>query len=287
MTTRTDRTHGTDPEPPPHPSRADRGTTRAAARAAARWSPRRIRLIGALLVLTALLPALACYFVFAHWLPSDVERYRAHSSAGACPADTTAGAPEDADCLRTLTFTVRGVDASVQNRSDSYEATLRRAGTASGDAGDTVVTFGDPAPLLQRLRPGDRVSGTVWRGEVTALSRDGVRQATSAEPRDDPQVIAALGTLAGLLAALGLGFGTVRLARPARPEPFVWRGYGRPLFFLTLILCAATGFLAFGVGLPWWTVPSATVPAVGYTAWEFHRYRLRSAADGPSPAGLS
>ncbi|MFF2024913.1 hypothetical protein ACFVW2_24290 [Streptomyces sp. NPDC058171] len=216
----------------------------------------------------ALLAALACYAAFAFWLPHDSERYRDFAAAEPCPADTAAPGPED--CLRMLTFTVQDATVKARGKNNRYRATLHRA-----PAWTETVSFGDPRPLLEGLRPGDRVIGTIWRGQITTVDRGGTRQETSEQPRHNPQLAASFGTLAGLFAALGFGFGAVRLARPHRPEPFVWRGYGKQLFFTVLILCPVTGFLALWLEFPWWLVPAAVVPFVAYTARAFHQYRLR------------
>ncbi|MFE9660177.1 hypothetical protein [Streptomyces sp. NPDC005955] len=251
------------------PSGPDPDRFARSARSSAGRSPGRTRLLGALLVAGGLAAALACYAAFALWLPSDDARYRDFTAAEPCPG--AAAARGSQDCLRTLARTVTDTEVTTQGKGSVYEATLR----GDGRSGSEVVAFGDPGPLLERLRPGDRVTATVWRGDVIALDRDGVRQGTSVEPRDELQMTAAIGTFAGLLAALGLWFGAVRLARPDRPEPFVWRGYGGPLFYTVVVLCAVVGLLTLWWEFPWWLVPAAVVPFVAYTARAFHQYRLR------------
>ncbi|WP_344324233.1 hypothetical protein [Streptomyces macrosporus] len=225
--------------------------------------------MGALLTVLSLVPAVACYFVFADWLPSDIKRYQDYVAADPCPAH--APAEEWEDCLRTVSFTVKDTEVK-SGRSSSFVATLYGAPSWNGD-----VDFGDPGPLLEQLRPGDRVTGTVWRGDVVVISKGGVRQNSSDAPRDEPQMTAAIGTLTGLLAALGLGFGVVRLAGSRGHGLFTWRSFGKPLFFTMLITCFAVGFPALWLGLPWQAVPAVAVLAVACAAWLLHRYR-RSAA---------
>lgn len=231
-------------------------------------SPGRTRLIGALLIASALAPALFSAWTFADWLPTDVKRYEAYTAAKPCPAP---------DCLQDLTFTVGSTVVKSAGRSTRYEATLDRDGSPTRHR---KVRFGDSEPLLERLQPGDRVVGTVWRGDIVAIAQDGVRQPTSDEPRDEPQITAAFGTGAGLFAALLLGLGLVRLARPRHRAPYTWRGFGRPLAVLLAIVCVALGFSAFWTGLPWWTVPTATTAILTYTAWQVARYRIRGRVQG-------
>lgn len=61
-----------------------------------------------------------------------------------------------------------------------------------------------------------RRTGTVWRGLVVEIAKGDLRQDSADAPRDEPQTIAAAGTFAGLLAAVALMFGGVRLVRPRR-----------------------------------------------------------------------
>lgn len=234
----------------------------------------RTRLRGALLLPLSLIPAVAAYFVLTVWLPHDIARYRDYVRAEPCAAGTSAR--EHEDCLREATFTVEGTKIKDGGRSSVYEATLSGAPFWNG-----VLSFGDATPLLSRLEPGDRVTGTVWRGDVMSLSRHGVRQSSADEPRDEPQMIAALGTWAGLLSALGLATGSAHLAGA---RTFPWRGFGKPLLITVSIACPVVGLLSVWWGLPWWITPALLVPLLTYTAWELHRYpqrRPRPTAPGP------
>lgn len=221
---------------------------------------------GAALAVLSLIPALISGFLFAVVVPDDIRRYGDYAAAAPCSDSTD-------DCLRTLPLTV---DRTVvkKGRSGSFEATL--SGTsASGASWKTVVRFGDPGPLLARLEPGDQVTATVWRGAVMALAQGDVRQSSADEPRDDAQMTAGLGTFAGLLAALGLGFATAWLAGFGGREPWTWRSLGFPLLLGAAVTTLAVAVPAFAIGLPWWVVPGVTVPFVAYAAWQLHRYRQR------------
>ncbi|KUJ39292.1 MULTISPECIES: hypothetical protein [Streptomyces] len=259
-TTRANTPHGTDgpPLPPPRTGRT------------AHRSPGRARLTGIALIALAAISALSCYVTFAAWLPADIKHYRDYVAARPCPAHPR---PEVAhDCLRTVSFTVENTEVR-GGRNGSYKATLSGAPAGNGEA-----VFGDPDPVLETLEPGDRITGTVWRGRVMTISKAGAEQTTSDAPRDEPQMTAALGTFLGLLAAMTLLFGTVRLTSPRSHAPFTWRPYGRPLFIAMAITCAAVGFLTLLLGLPWWLVPAVSAPAVGYTGWAFYRYRRQTEA---------
>ncbi|ULR50771.1 hypothetical protein [Streptomyces deccanensis] len=232
--------------------------------------------IGALLLTSSLAPLLACVLVFTVWLPRDRDRYEAYGAAVPCAAEVSAKAWED--CLRTASFTVDGT-RNEASRSGSYRATLSGAPFWNG-----TVAFGDPDPLLERLRPGDRVSGTVWRGDVVALGRGDVRQSTSEEPRDDAQMTAAIGTFAGLLAALGFWLGGMRLTGPRDGAHRTWAGYGRPLLIALIVASLGMGLPSVWLGLPWWLVPAVVVPVMVYTAWQLHRYRAASEVGVPGSA---
>ncbi|MGW7434053.1 hypothetical protein ACWGIN_31525 [Streptomyces sp. NPDC054861] len=143
-----------------------------------------------------------------------------------------------------------------------------------------VVAFGDPGPLLKRLRPGDQVTATVWRGDVMTVSDGSVRQSTTEEPRDEPHITGAIGTFLGLLAAAGIGMGSVRMTRPDHHEPFTWRSYGIPLLVTMMMTCAVVELCAVWLGMPLWVVPTVAVPVVACTAWLLYQHRRPSAARG-------
>ncbi|MFJ4617513.1 hypothetical protein [Streptomyces sp. NPDC088812] len=209
------------------------------------------RFQGALLIAVSLVSAAACWFAFATWLSTDLDLYREYTSAAPCPDGV---APRRSErCLRTVSFTVEGTRVK-KGRNPEYRAAL--SGTPYWDG---VVVFGDPGPLLEELAPGDRVTGTVWRGAVMTIGKGSVRQSTADEPRDEPQMAAALGTGAGLLAVLGLVFGTARLLRPDHHERFAWRPYGKRLLLITVIVCFVVGLLGVWSGIPWWLVPGLAV----------------------------
>jgi hypothetical protein len=230
-----------------------------------------VRFTGVLLILLSVISAVLCHVVFATWLPSDRERYRDYQAAEPCPAHATAQVVKD--CLSTWHFTV--VKTVVKGgRNGEYKATLK-----GDDAWRGVVDFGNPGPLLEELKPNDRVTATVWRRGIVVLSKDGVRQNSSDAPRDELQMNAATGMLAAFVGAQALVFGAARLVRPRRYEPFTWNRYGKWLLITIAVACFGVGLPAVWIGIPWEIVPAVTVPVVVCAAvLMYQRLRPRAAA---------
>lgn len=236
---------------------------------------------GILLIVGSVIAAVACYVLAAVMLPSTIKEYERYEAADACPA--TVPVRPSQNCLRTVTFTVK--DTLVKTRGPwysamwlpQYEATL--SGTSDGNG---VVEFGDPGPVLKRLRPGDRVSGIVWRGSVMRLTWHGVEQATADEPRDEPQMYSACGVTAGLLAALSLWFGLVQLIRPHDPRPCTWP-LGRWLLATVLVAGLGWGCAAFLLDVPWQAVAPVAVALTVVTSWALVAFRRRRLRREPIP----
>ncbi|MFI6872458.1 hypothetical protein ACIBL6_03345 [Streptomyces sp. NPDC050400] len=242
-------------------TRATAQSTRPKKNGADRRSAGRVRSTGVALILVSLVAAVLSALAFAVWLPHDRERYQAYGAAPSCQAH----APR-LDCLSVWHLTVVDVVDKSSGKSSRYEATLK-----DGEAWRGEVDFGDPGPLLERLRKDDRVTATAWRGEIMALDKDGVRQNTSEAPRDELQMNAALGTGAALLAVQTLVFGAVRLARPRELAPFTWDRYGARLFFTILAVTFGVGLPAVWLGIPWWIVPVVAVPVALGAAVHWYR----------------
>ncbi|MFE6808183.1 hypothetical protein ACFVEN_42040 [Streptomyces sp. NPDC057681] len=223
---------------------------------ARRRSPGRIRSTGVLLILLALISAVLCYIAFSWWLPSDRDRYRDYVAAEPCPDRATA-----TDCLSTWHLTVVKREIKNAGRTSTYKATLK-----DGDSWQGVVDFGDPGPLLEHLKPGDKVTATAWRRDIVVLSKDGVRQNSSEAPRDEIQMNAAVGMLAGLVAAQVFAFGAVRLVSPRDHAPFTWNPYGRRMLISSAAVCFGLGLPAAWTGIPWWIVLAVGLPAMACAA---------------------
>ena len=219
---------------------------------ASRKSPGRTRFTGVLLILLTAIPAVLCYLAFTARLPFDRENYREYRAAGPCPAHATAQVRED--CLSTWQYTVVKTVIKNHGKTRSYEAILKNEGSWRG-----VAELEGERPLFERLKPGDQVAATVWRGDIVVLSRDGVEQNTADVPRGELQGDAAMGTLAALVAAQMLVFGAVRLARPRSFEPFTWDPYGGRFLVTVFGVCFGVAPLATWMGIPWWLVPPAVL----------------------------
>ncbi|MFD0854727.1 hypothetical protein ACFQ07_20985, partial [Actinomadura adrarensis] len=96
-----------------------------------------------------------------------------------CPsAPPGPSAPSQAaDCLWTQEFTVTGVRLS-KKRGETDRAYLTDAN------GDRWTADADKDPILAGLDEGDRITGTIWRGEITEISADGDTQRTYDAPAD-------------------------------------------------------------------------------------------------------
>ncbi|MFI6895876.1 hypothetical protein ACIBM4_17365 [Streptomyces sp. NPDC050256] len=218
-------------------------------------------LTGGALIVLSVTAALTSHTAFTDWLPTERAQYLEYGAAEACPDPTATVSAED--CLREIPFTVEGT----KNTSKRKYATL----TGPELFPRETVPFGKSGPVLHELERGDLVTGTVWRGLIVVVAKGDARQTTSDAPRDEPQMTAAVGTFAGLLAALALMFGAIRLVRPRNPGHFTWRPYGKWLLIVSGISCGVIGLATVWWGLPWVIVPMVCGSAFAITAWFLHR----------------
>ncbi|MFE9118164.1 hypothetical protein [Streptomyces sp. NPDC007172] len=222
-----------------------------------RHSAGRNRLVGTALIMLSVLAALTCYTSFTSWLPTDLASYREYKAAKPCPAHTEILRAQD--CLRDIAFTVEGTHKTVRD--------LRLTLLGPPPFARTDVLFGNRNPVLGSLEDGDKLTGTVWRGIVVAVAVGDERQTSVDAPRDEPQIAVAVGTFAGLSAALCLMFGAVYLTRPRNTGHFTWRAYGKWLLIVTGASCAGVGLVTAWAGLPWAVVPTVCGVIAGGTAW--------------------
>ncbi|MFC4504729.1 MULTISPECIES: hypothetical protein [Streptomyces] len=179
-------------------------------------------------------------------LGDTVERDHGLKSAVDCPS-----VPLDpSDCLWRQTFTVSEIHLWSGKRSENIRATLT---TANGDEWRTG--FRDNGPVLDELRDGDTVTGTIWRGLLVRISAHGADQPTTDNPDTLPEsqlaVLVACGPSSLLLVA-ACGW---RVRRIRQPE------WSRGMKYLRRLAAGLTGagvlaaFLSIGPGLPLWAMP--------------------------------
>ncbi|MGW2472222.1 hypothetical protein [Streptomyces sp. NPDC001665] len=129
-------------------------------------------------------------------LPEAMEAAQAFRVAVDC---TGPPAGDREICTRSATFTVTSTKIDDSGKHHAYEATLTGSSRWDGE-----VVFDGDEPVLDRLRAGDRVTGTVWRGDVVAVAAHGEHQRTSAAPDDEPLGVTVIGCASGVLGVLGV-----------------------------------------------------------------------------------
>ncbi|MEU7033558.1 hypothetical protein ABZ958_07735 [Streptomyces sp. NPDC046237] len=172
------------------------------------YSTRRRRAQDLLVGLAGLVALLAGSALLVAWLPHAVAEERAFRSASACR-----GAPAE-DCLYASWFTVESVHAQRGKQPGGW---VRVSGHEEG-AGR--VEFSGLGEFLEGVRPGDRVVGTIWRGEVVVLSEGAAAQRTVSHPVGDPLFAAGFGILLVMGGGIGayVSWGRLRSdGRSARP----------------------------------------------------------------------
>ncbi|WP_370409792.1 hypothetical protein [Streptomyces fradiae] len=124
-------------------------------------------------------------------LPQASAQERAFLSATECRVTSAH------DCLRAAPFTVESVTI---HDGKNAGGRIRVSGTG---AGADPVEFNGISEFLKRVRPGDRVTGTVWRGEIVALSDREGGQRTVDHPVGDTVLAIGFGILLLVSGALG------------------------------------------------------------------------------------
>lgn len=201
-------------------------------------------------------------------IPDARVEERAFKAATTCtePLPATVAVARE-DCLREQEFTVRSVQMT-HGKTSRYTAVLSRdAADGSGRRWRQHVDFGSDEPLLDRLKTGERVTATTWRGMVVEAAAHGTSQLTDDNPdgaTGDVTVVAAL-TALGTVAAFGYGwwaltrYRVLAAGRPARAlSTEGWTALG--------VAALAPGSLVTGAALewsPWWSAPVWVGAAVG------------------------
>lgn len=154
-------------------------------------------------------------------VPGLIEDEKAFRAAPPC---TDLSSPHD-DCLRPFDATV--TRRVIKQHSKSSEYTLYLKGPTQVPHS---IDMGGSGPLLQRLRPGDGVTVTVWRDYATEVRQGKVSQETSDTPEGEPVWVCALALAFLSGGAYGLYTGGSALcraryyARRGLPTTLVTRG---------------------------------------------------------------
>ncbi|OLT28775.1 hypothetical protein BJF83_14160 [Nocardiopsis sp. CNR-923] len=201
---------------------------------------------------------------------ADLEDYRAAGPCSSAPAGPS-------DCLWTVELTVSDVHLDDRGtRSPSYTTVLTDA-----RGGTWESSYGDRGPVVHRLDVGDRVTGTVWRGELTEIAFEDRTQATRDAPADlrTRVLIGALVSVPSglLLAATSLW----RLARLHEPEPTEGMGATLGLSGTLIAIACLALVLTSRLGENLWAVLAVWLPLSALAAFGFRlsvtRRRARTA----------
>ncbi len=193
-------------------------------------------------------------------IPAARADERAFAAAVPCTRPLSAGDARE-ECLRDVEFTVRAVSVS-PGRQARHSALLARGGRPP-----RWVGFRGGEPLLERLERGERVTGTVWRGQVVRITGRGTTQLTDAHPAggSGDMVFLGVSAAAGTAGACGIGWWALTrhrlLAARARVRNLSAEGWAG----LGLGGCALASVpLAAGAEWPlWWTAPVWAAASAG------------------------
>lgn len=190
-------------------------------------------------------------------VPERLADRRAFESAADCPT-----APEaPADCQWKQEFTVSGIRL-YRGKSSPITATLTDRG-----GNEWPTEYRNDGPLLERLGDGDRVVGTVWRGQVVKIATEGAEQVTRASPTDLSEAAVSLAIACGPSGLLLVIACVWRLRR--RSEPTL----SKPMACLVLlsiglaVVAIAAGMLVTWLQAPVWLIPGLWLPAAAVMTW--------------------
>ncbi|MGW1535698.1 hypothetical protein [Streptomyces aureus] len=198
-------------------------------------------------------------------VPERVATEAAFRHARPCAADLVESGT-GMSCLRTVRGTVLSAGIAKSGRTKVFRVRLRPPVPAPADQSMDLDAHGD---LSELIRPGERVNVTTWRGDVVAVSQDGVREQLPGLPDEAPTVFtgAALAGVWSAALAFVAAFGSARRARClATGRPVVPRVPFNGVKFVAVV--AVPLFAAFCGGHFWdlWTAVVMTVVIWGLIA---------------------
>ncbi|CAM5264273.1 hypothetical protein [Streptomyces narbonensis] len=213
------------------------------------YSARRRRSQDLLVGLAGLIALLVGGALLVVTLPQALAEERDFLSASVCQE-----APSE-DCLHSAWFTVETVHVQRGKQAGGW------VHVSGPEEGADRVRFSGLGEFLEKVRPGDHVAGTIWRGEIVVLSNGSAGQRAVSHPVGD--TLFTTGT--GILLILGGAFVTyvawfwlhtpVSSARPHRTDLTADASatalLGMYTFALMMVLHDRDGSL--GVFLALWT----------------------------------
>ncbi|MFI0349557.1 hypothetical protein [Actinomadura sp. 9N407] len=208
-----------------------------------------------LLISAALVVGAVLLLVFS--LPGKADEKEAFKTAEPC-----ASAPQaPADCLWTQEFTVSEIQL-YEGRGSDITATL------TPDEGTGWQTeYRNDEPVLENLRDGDRVTGTIWRGQIVKIAAKDAEQFTVDSPTDLAEAV--LGTVLvmgppGLLLMVLCGW---RLRRRSEPGPSSGMGWGVGLVVGLAMAGLVAGMVVTARQDPLWAIPAIWLPLAALMSW--------------------
>lgn len=134
------------------------------------------------------------------------------------------------------------------------------------------------------MSDGDRVVGTVWRGQVVKIASKGTGQVTRASPTDLSEAAVSLAIACGPSGVLLVIACVWRLRRRSEPS------LSKPMVCLVLlsvclaVVAIAAGVLVTALRAPVWLIPGMWLPAAAAMTWYAVRTARKPHAETAAPA---